>query len=200
MECLWAGCGTICDSIFTLNMHLCCHATSPFTCKWKDCTYKPRGLPDLYHHIRCHMESIFTATPMATGPKSPDDMYKCPMFQCTYATTRTDCLKKHVRVHTNEKPFQCTACPYMAKEKRHLTVHMRLHTDAQPYKCTVDGCLYFARQLQLLQNHMRRHEEQQIDQRRMEQLQTRQHLISKQIEYCTAQTIAVEALMKLFTT
>ncbi|XP_052261847.1 gastrula zinc finger protein XlCGF57.1-like [Dreissena polymorpha] len=74
----------------------------------------------------------------------------------------------HMRVHTGEKPFECTfcrrrfaqksnmkkhmivmhvkhcanSCPIcfkMFQRKAHLVIHTRMHTGEKPFKCTVCG-------------------------------------------------------------
>ena len=42
-----------------------------------------------------------------------------------------------MRIHTNEKPFECDVCEKRFRESGNLKVHMRIHTNEKPYECDV---------------------------------------------------------------
>jgi DNA-directed RNA polymerase subunit RPC12/RpoP len=66
-------------------------------------------------------------------------------------------LKRHLRTHSNEKPFQCDLCGSKFTEKKSLKIHTRKHTGEKPYKC--GQCDQVFAQRAVLNSHMQLHSE-----------------------------------------
>ena len=54
-------------------------------------------------------------------------------------------ITRHMRIHANEKPFNCKLCNYRSTRACHMIVHMRTHTGEKPYRCEL--CDYRSAQI-----------------------------------------------------
>ncbi|KZT25022.1 STE-domain-containing protein [Neolentinus lepideus HHB14362 ss-1] len=56
--------------------------------------------------------------------------FVCPLFSCGKFFKRMEHLKRHLRTHTMERPFQCTRCQKRFSRSDNLAQHMRIHARA----------------------------------------------------------------------
>lgn len=66
------------------------------------------------------------------NPK-PLKQHKCKYCKKPFA--RLPDLRRHVRIHTNEKAFKCDVCGKSFNVSGNLLVHKRIHEGVKPYEC-----------------------------------------------------------------
>ncbi|XP_037538414.1 zinc finger protein OZF [Nematolebias whitei] len=87
------------------------------------------------------------------GVHSGERPYTCP--HCSYSSRLKASLLQHLRTHTGEKPYKCSECSYASIDRSSLVRHVRTHSQEKPYRCHL--CTYCSIQKKSLDLHARRH-------------------------------------------
>ena len=103
--------------------------------------------------ITSHLTSLgetFSLSDDATPePESFSKYYQCPV--CSYCSSFSSGLERHMRSHTGEKPYACSLCPHRSALPENLKRHMQTHTGEKPHECPY-CCRLFNRK-----SHVARH-------------------------------------------
>eukprot|EP00123_Amoebidium_parasiticum_P004306 comp15583_c0_seq1/m.12686 comp15583_c0_seq1/g.12686 ORF comp15583_c0_seq1/g.12686 comp15583_c0_seq1/m.12686 type:complete len:255 (-) comp15583_c0_seq1:222-986(-) len=85
--------------------------------------------------------------------------YVCPVEGCGYCSDYASNVKRHILLHTGERPHRCPhpGCNATFTQKGSLKAHETKHTGNKPHKCTVENCRAAFAASKDLKIHMRTH-------------------------------------------
>ena len=67
-------------------------------------------------------------------------LYICKYDNCNKVFTKTWNLVSHFRIHTNEKPYQCSKCLKLFTQRSNLSRHMSIHCKSKSIDRKIYGC------------------------------------------------------------
>ncbi|MED6282125.1 hypothetical protein CHARACLAT_028806 [Characodon lateralis] len=139
-------CGTCGESFLrrsSMVIHAKSHGTSfPVLCPSNNAPSAQRSPGSLQAHKvdnLCHVcgKTFTTATHLKRHMLIHTGQRPHRCKECGKTFARGECLRIHMRIHTVERPYVCEVCPKSFRQRSNLVTHMRMHTGEKPYHCSI---------------------------------------------------------------
>ncbi|XP_055841757.1 uncharacterized protein LOC129908937 isoform X2 [Episyrphus balteatus] len=144
-KCNEEGCGKAFLTSYSLKIHIRVHTKiKPYECEVVGCDKAFNTRYRLHAHLRLHNGKTFNCE------------------QCQKCFTTLSDLKKHMRTHTQERPYRCPedTCGKAFTASHHLKTHIRTHTGERPYPCQENSCQKSFSTSHSLKSHKKTHQRQ----------------------------------------
>ncbi|XP_037948939.1 uncharacterized protein LOC119680194 isoform X2 [Teleopsis dalmanni] len=144
-KCTEEGCGKAFLTSYSLKIHIRVHTkVKPYECDVGGCEKAFNTRYRLHAHLRLHNGETFNCE------------------QCHKGFTTLSDLKKHMRTHTQFRPYKCqeNACGKSFTASHHLKTHIRTHTGERPYPCEENNCGKQFSTSHSLKSHKKTHQRQ----------------------------------------
>ncbi|KAL2083849.1 hypothetical protein ACEWY4_019367 [Coilia grayii] len=124
-------CGHRCLTQEGLELHRLSHTgQTPLRCPLMPCRRRFATSAALGEHVLAHCQGL-------PGKQRAPSRYRCQHCAKEFAYASTFAV--HMRIHTDERPFECTQCGKRFRQLPHLQDHERIHSGLRPFACWVCG-------------------------------------------------------------
>ena len=127
-------CRRSCMTSNQLKMHRMTHSEDRPIYSCAKCEKQFKQMKGLSKHMRKHQNTSDDDVSRSTVTK-----FKCTV--CEIYLQRSSSLKRHMVIHTEEKPFQCSKCDMKFRLEAHLHTHEKRHAPptTDSYPCIICG-------------------------------------------------------------
>ncbi|XP_076136718.1 zinc finger protein 574 isoform X3 [Alosa pseudoharengus] len=124
-------CGHRCVTQEGLELHRLSHTgQTPLRCPLLPCRRRFATGAALGEHVLAHCQG-------RQGKQRAPSRYRCQHCAKEFAYASTFAV--HMRIHTDERPFECSTCGKRFRQLPHLQDHERIHSGLRPFACWVCG-------------------------------------------------------------
>lgn len=135
------------DLVGPLRLRCCKARTTDF------CLPFGSGISGIHSHIDSDGEINHLSDKAQLCEDKTAKVHSCHL--CGFSSRYANHVKRHMKTHNGEKPFNCPLCSYASAQLVNLQRHLRIHTGEKPYKC--DSCSFACSSLGNLKRHQRMH-------------------------------------------
>ncbi|XP_021357746.1 uncharacterized protein LOC110453216 [Mizuhopecten yessoensis] len=112
--------------------------------------------PKRFHCEKCSYESNYKANlkkHMANIHGEKVKHVRCVHPDCEKMFYTEDSMRRHLKWHSEERPFKCPNCDKRFKTNTALRGHKVIHDPSRPFKCNINDCTKDFRSKKHLKNH-----------------------------------------------
>ncbi|XP_060078978.1 uncharacterized protein LOC132558427 [Ylistrum balloti] len=138
---------------------ICTHCSKEFKYESSLKSHIIRHNPDApkrFHCEKCSYESNYKANlkkHMANIHGEKVKHVRCVHPDCEKMFYTEDSMRRHLKWHSEERPFKCPNCDKRFKTNTALRGHKVIHDPSRPFKCNINDCTKDFRSKKHLKNH-----------------------------------------------